>query len=456
MPSDLGRLSELKVLDLSHNRLSGEIPPEIVNSSNLTHLLMNQNQLTGELPPNLSSLTKLVEIRLSDNDLTGEIPAELGRLPVLRYLGLATNRVSGELPPELGNLSNLKVLFLVNNRLRGTVPRELGELSKLEILRLDKNRLSGPIPPELGKLSRLKGFEILENQLSGEIPSELTDLKQLRTLFLSRNPALTGCMPDELMDIEINDFEHIDLHPCNALERGVLAELFEATGGDNWTNSDGWLSGAPLEQWHGITADRFGRVTALDLTDNGVAGEIPRGLGRLTRLHQLRLGGNQMAGCLPPALLAVPDNDYDILGVPECPPPVTMEDVRALPWFADGLDEHEEWAVYRLRSFIGSEDDFDRRLAEQVVNAGWFADDISSEEAWTVGVLADIAANYRQVLPAIVEFKWAFDDDLPWREWNTVTRVRDLEGFQSGLWPLARRVTLVVRRHYGRRKRGAL
>ena len=248
-----GRVTELVLRD---NGLSGEIPPEIGEVSYLTHLLLNQNQLSGGLPANLSGLTKLFELDLSDNDLTGEIPPELGRLPDLRYLGLATNRVSGVIPPELGNLSNLRVLFLVNNRLRGAVPRELGQLSNLENLRLDKNRLSGAIPPELGKLSKLTGFEILENQLSGEIPPELADLKQLRTLFLSRNPRLSGCMPDELLDIEINDFEHLDLQSCDALERAVLADFFEAMDGDNWTNSDGWLSDAPLGQWHGVSTDR--------------------------------------------------------------------------------------------------------------------------------------------------------------------------------------------------------
>ena len=237
---------------------------------------------------------RVTQLILRDNGLNGEIPAGIGRLSELKVLVLSGNHLAGEIPPELGNLSHL-------NRLD-----------------LSQNRLSGAIPPELGKLSKLAGFEILENQLSGEIPPELADLKQLRTLFLSRNPGLTGCMPDDLLDIEINDFEHLELQSCDALERAVLAGLFEAMGGDNWTSSDGWLSDAPLGQWHGVSTDRYGRVVSLDLTDNGVSGEIPSALSRLTRLRHVRFGGNHIVGCIPLALLAVPDNDLDVLGVPEC------------------------------------------------------------------------------------------------------------------------------------------
>ena len=123
---------------------------------------------------------------------------------------------------------------------------------------------------------------------------------------------------DELLDIEINDFEHLELQSCDALERAVLAGLFEAMGGDNWTSSDGWLSDAPVGQWYGVSTDLYGRVASLDLADNGVSGEIPSALSRLTRLSDVRLSGNRIVGCIHLALLGVPDNDFDGLGVPKC------------------------------------------------------------------------------------------------------------------------------------------
>ena len=43
---------------------------------------------------------------LSDNDLSGEIPAELGNLSNLRYLNLAGNQLSGCAPSSLEDQLN--------------------------------------------------------------------------------------------------------------------------------------------------------------------------------------------------------------------------------------------------------------------------------------------------------------------------------------------------------------
>ncbi|MDE2941524.1 MAG: hypothetical protein OXP10_04185 [Chloroflexota bacterium] len=106
--------------------------------------------------------------------------------------------------------------------------------------------------------------------------------------------------------------------------------------------------------------------------------------------------------------------------------------IAAIPWFMDGLDRYEQSAINHIGSFIGSADELDRRLAQQVVNAGWFTDGVTWRKAWTIGVLASVSRTYREVLPAIVEFDWAFDDDLTWHEFNVVTNIRDLELFNPG------------------------
>lgn len=52
-------------------------------------------------------------------------------------------------------------------------------------------------------------------------------------------------------------------------DRAALVALYEATGGDNWSDKRKWLSPEPLLAWHGVTTNRNGRVTLLNLSDNG-------------------------------------------------------------------------------------------------------------------------------------------------------------------------------------------
>ena len=113
---------------------------------------------------------------LGGNQLSGEIPAELSNLSNLTGLFLGNNRLSGVIPAELGNLSNLESLFLFSNQLSGVIPAELGNLSNLIELELSRNQLSGQIPAELGNLTNLESLFLGSNQLTGCIPSSLQDV----------------------------------------------------------------------------------------------------------------------------------------------------------------------------------------------------------------------------------------------------------------------------------------
>ena len=92
---------------------------------------------------------RVTTLYLSDNQLTGSIPGELGNLSNLESLYLSFNQLSGAIPGELGNLSSLESLDLSDNQLTGSIPGELGNLSNLESLYLSFNQLSGCIPEGL-------------------------------------------------------------------------------------------------------------------------------------------------------------------------------------------------------------------------------------------------------------------------------------------------------------------
>jgi len=78
----------------------------------------------------------------------------------------------------------------------------------------------------------------------------------------------------------------------------ALEALYHATGGPrSWKGAKkaGWLVGDDVGRWPGVTVTG-GRVTKLDLCGFGLTGSIPREIGNLTALTQLRLFENQLTG----------------------------------------------------------------------------------------------------------------------------------------------------------------
>ena len=82
-------------------------------------------------------------------------------------------------------------------------------------------------------------------------------------------------------------------------DRAILVALYNAMGGENWRIDRSWLSEKPIDRWYGVTADRSGHITGLDLDNNELSGEIPEELGGLSNLVELDLSLNQLSGEIP-------------------------------------------------------------------------------------------------------------------------------------------------------------
>ena len=52
-----------------------------------------------------------------------------------------------------------------------------------------------------------------------------------------------------------------------ASDRAALVALYNATKGASWSTRTNWLSGRPLDEWHGVTTNSDGRVAELDLEE---------------------------------------------------------------------------------------------------------------------------------------------------------------------------------------------
>ena len=101
-----------------------------------------------------------------------------------------------------------------------------------------------------------------------------------------------------------------------ATDKAALVAFFSATGGQDWSDNTGWLSGGPIGNWMGVTTDDRGRVTRLDLSQNQLSGELPPELGNLTSLQFLSLYLNQLRGEIPPELGNLTNLQYlDLNGI---------------------------------------------------------------------------------------------------------------------------------------------
>ena len=83
-------------------------------------------------------------------------------------------------------------------------------------------------------------------------------------------------------------------------DRQALIAFYEAAGGAAWKDNTNWLTDAPLGEWHGVSTDADGRVVALDLSDNDVAGELAPELANLAGLVEFDLSPNRLSGGIPP------------------------------------------------------------------------------------------------------------------------------------------------------------
>ncbi|KAF4384993.1 hypothetical protein F8388_010591 [Cannabis sativa] len=85
----------LRVINLSSNRLDGEVPMELTDLVELAQLNLSRNNLSGAIPLNIGSLNKLESLDLSHNNFVGEIPIGLAKIFSLAYLDLSYNHLSG-------------------------------------------------------------------------------------------------------------------------------------------------------------------------------------------------------------------------------------------------------------------------------------------------------------------------------------------------------------------------
>ncbi|KAM0042361.1 putative non-specific serine/threonine protein kinase [Helianthus debilis subsp. tardiflorus] len=161
IPQSLCRCSNLHILDVAHNNLTGSIPhcfgelsrmnesrevysdpehEEYINAMNVIQVIK------GTALDYTTTKDLVVNMDLSSNKLTGEIPPEITALASLMGLNLSHNHLSGSIPDSIGNMKALNSLDFSDNQLTGTIPPSMAALNFLSWMNLSHNKLSGRIP----------------------------------------------------------------------------------------------------------------------------------------------------------------------------------------------------------------------------------------------------------------------------------------------------------------------
>ncbi|KAK9079497.1 hypothetical protein SSX86_001169 [Deinandra increscens subsp. villosa] len=238
LPQELFQLTELMDLNLGQNILSGSIPPEVGNLIKMQYLSLGINNFSGLVPKEFGSLTKLKSLSFSSNNFNGPLPVDFGKLTSLEQLYIDSSGVSGPIPQELSNLKSLHTLWASDNGFTGKLPEFLGTFTNLTTLRLEGTALEGPIPSSYAALTKLEDLRIGDlsgedstldflvnlsslsilslrsSRVSGEIPSQIGTFPNLQSLDLSFNK-LTGSIPDSLQDSQSLHFLYLGSNMLN-------------------------------------------------------------------------------------------------------------------------------------------------------------------------------------------------------------------------------------------------
>ncbi|XP_060183466.1 probable LRR receptor-like serine/threonine-protein kinase At3g47570 [Lycium barbarum] len=341
--------SNLELLSISYNQISGQIPYNICQLTELNGLSISINNITGEIPKNIACLSKLEKFYIGDNPIKGTIPPSLGNMSTLRNLYCESSRLEGPIPPELGRLSNLRQINFANNKLNGQIPTAIFNISSLERidfsfnnlsgriaattglhlpnlveLLLGKNQIKGEIPLFITNASKLENLELAGNFLTGPIPTNLGNLRELRLLLLHTNQ-----LTNEPREHELRFF--YSLANCRMLRYlGVGSNPLNGV----FPNSIGNLSSTieffeiGVTHINGLIPTSIGNMSGLiflSFEGNNLVGSIPSDVGKLKQLQGLFLTSNNLQGHIPEAICHLSNlvqlslEDNEIFGlIPAC------------------------------------------------------------------------------------------------------------------------------------------
>ncbi|KAF7051888.1 hypothetical protein CFC21_060078 [Triticum aestivum] len=367
IPNEFGRLISLTFIGLGDNKLTGGIPTSVSKLCNLVQIKLSGNILSGDIAKVAKSLfpcmKRLQVLELSGNKLTGNLSGWLEGMSGLRILDLSANSLSGVVPHGIGNLSSLTYLDISFNRFKGTLSElHLANLSRLDTLNLASNSfeivikqswlppfqlinlglhdcligpefpswlqsqtkiemidlgsagIRAPLPDWVWNFSlSMTSLNVATNNITGKLPASLEQLTMLTTLSM-RNNKLQGNIPDLPLSIRVLDLSNNNLSGSlpqsfvvkelhylslskNSITGVIPTDLCNMISLELIDLSDNNLSGELPDCWR-----KNSELYVIDFSSNNLWGEIPSTMGSLNSLMSLHLSNNSLSGILPTSL----------------------------------------------------------------------------------------------------------------------------------------------------------
>ena len=359
IPTFLFHQYNLRVVDLSHNKLKGLFPVWLLgNNKRLEFLSLKNNSFLGQfhLPLHLNSSISWVDV--SKNQLEGQLQENIGKiLWNLTNLDLSGNAFQGCLPSSIGNMSRLEKLDLSHNKFSGVVPEELfAGCLKLMALKLSNNTFLGNFSSTQFNSSTLWLLELNDNNFSGTLSNLFSKFKILDYLDASNN-YLSGKIPRWIcnetsplflilrnnffrghFECEENRFDFLDL--SHNFLSGSLPSWSSTQTAKHVHLKGNIFSGSIPEAFFNLSS-----LLTLDISDNSLSGaiNIPHALGAFSSLRILSLRGNSLNGFIPTQLcrllkLSMVDlsNNNFSGSIPNCIGKITFGEIGADDfWFED-------------------------------------------------------------------------------------------------------------------------
>ncbi|KAL9391042.1 hypothetical protein Peur_014962 [Populus x canadensis] len=216
----------------------------------------------------------VVSITLNDVGLVGNFSFPvLAGFKMLRNLSVSNNQLMGTIS-NVGSIESLEFLDLSSNFFHGFVPSGVSKLKNLVLLNLSSNNFEGIVPSGFGNLESLEYLDLRHNSFSGDIMGLLSQLDIVVHVDLSSNQ-FSGSL-----DLGLGNASFVSsIKYLNVSHNYLVGQLFAHDG-----------------------VPYFDSLEVFDVSNNQITGAIPP-FKFVVSLRILRLGGNQLSGSLPEALL---------------------------------------------------------------------------------------------------------------------------------------------------------